>query len=288
MVKIQIKNDLKHLSDVHELLNQLENHLKDPQNDNFVLDLSGLSFVSPIGAISLLMLFEETVKLNNYHVILPEGNKNLVTYIERINFFKHCPVPIFREFDEKYDLDKLSQRRRNDKRKVLLEITQIEEYDDIDILYDSVLYILKNHGMKSEQVSKIANIVTELGTNILDHSGKKGYAAIQYYPKFNKIMIGIADSGIGIVNGILEVEENSETDLEVIKRAFSGGYTSQVDIDRGWGLTDARDYSHVGAKETSFQIRTHKSLYNIGKNNIEVIKEDIYFPGTYYLIEIVF
>lgn len=288
MVNILVNTELNRLIDVHNLLNQLKDSYSKSKNSEFVLDLSRLSFVSPIGAIALLQLFEEFSENANCEIIVPKYSGNLVTYIERMNFFEHCPEDIFQKFDERYNLNKICQRSRNDQRKVLLEITKIVDYDDIDILYDSVVYLLRSHEMKGEQITRIANIFTELGTNIIDHSGNTGYAAIQYYPSFGKIMIGIADNGSGIVKGIREAEDGLGSDLEVIEKAFSGGYTSSVDTDRGWGLTDARDYSHEGAKRTTFELRTHKGLYNVGKSEIELISEDRYYPGTYFLIEIDF
>ncbi|MFC9542265.1 hypothetical protein ACFTQ7_20655 [Lysinibacillus sp. NPDC056959] len=287
-MEILIKSELKHLIDIHDLLNNVQN-IEDVQSyKNITLDLTNLSFVSPIGAIALLQFFEEIIKLDNYHIILPEDKENLVTYIERMNFFDYCPEPITKVFKEKYDIDKMGQRVRNDQRKVLLEITKIQEYDDIDVLYDSVVYILKSHGMKSGNITRVANIFTELGTNILDHSGGTGYAAIQYYPKFDKIMIGIADTGKGMIKEIRKEDNEIESDLEIINKAFSGGFSSSKDIDRGWGLVDARDYSHEGTKHTSFELRTHKGLYRVGKNDIELINEKKYHPGTFYLIELQF
>jgi len=288
MLKILANSEIKYLMDVHILLNQFKNRLNKFKDNESLIDLSNLTFVSPIGAIALLQLFEEINNFDKCKIILPKNSENLVTYIERMNFFHHCPKDIVHEFEKIYDITKFSKRSRNDQRKVLLEITKIVDYDDIDILYDSVVYILKSHGMKSAQIAKIANIFTELGTNILDHSGSAGYAAIQYYPSFDKIMIGIADNGSGIVKGIREVDDELDSDLEAIENAFSGGYTSSTDIDRGWGLTDARDYSYEDTKRTSFELRTHKSLYSVGKNEIELISEDSYYPGTYYLIEIEF
>lgn len=287
-MEIVIGGELKFLIHVHNVLNNIKELKTGDVSKEIKLDLTNLSFVSPIGAIALLQLFEEIVLTDNYNIIIPEDKENLVSYIERMNFFKHCPTPIVEIFGRKYDLEKMSNRTRNDQRKVLLEITKIQNYEDIDVLYDSVVYILKNHCMKSENITRVANIFTELGTNILDHSGSTGYAAIQYYPKFDKIMIGIADTGIGIVEEIRRVENGNESDLEIINKAFSEGFSSYQDTDRGWGLIDARDYSYEDTKYTSFELRTHKGLYRVGKNEIELINEDQYHVGTFFLIEIQF
>lgn len=286
--KIQVDNELKYLTDINELFSRSHHLFFSPFKKKFVIDLTDLRFVSPIGAISLLLYFEKLGNLNNFKVIPPKDNKNLITYIERINFFKHCPSEITTEFSKEYNLEKISGRRRHDKRKVMLEITEIKVYEDIDILFDSVLYILNSHEMNGEQVSRIASIVSELGTNIIDHSDGSGYGAIQYYPKFKKVMIGIADNGVGIVNKIKKYENSDDTDLNIVKKAFSEGYTSFKDIERGWGLTEARDHSHENTESTSFQLRTQNSVYEIRKQEIIELDTSEYFPGTYFLIEIIF
>lgn len=289
-------NTLKYLTDVHELLNIIT-YFK-AKGIKFILDFTNLSFVSPIGAIALLQLFEEFNEPEICQIKIPESNRKVITYIERINFFNYCPEKLLQEFEELHKISEISQRNRYDQKKALLEITKIANDDDIDVLYESTVNILKSHNMPSKQFSGIANILTELGANILDHSESTGYAAIQYYPKEEKIMIGIADKGIGIVNSVRKtVKDENISDLEIIEKAFSDGFTTSRDTERGLGLTEVRDYSHKGVKKTNFKLRTHNGLYNIGKDKIKIIfpknnnyemYNKNYYPGTYYSIEIEF
>ncbi|OZI13054.1 hypothetical protein CEW92_03465 [Bacillaceae bacterium SAS-127] len=288
MEPVKMNGELKTLNQVDKFLTQFAKDLKRPSNrDELAIDLSNLNFVSPIGAIALLLLFEKISSLYKLKITLPKSQQNLVSYIERINFFKHCPESVKNEFNKEYDIEVLSKRNRNDTRKVLLEITKIEEDDDVDTLFDSTIYILSSHGMRNEELNKIATIVSELATNIIDHSKATGYAAIQYYPKFNKVVIGIADNGVGIVNTMKKVIKQGN-DLDIIKQAFVGGMTSSLDMERGWGLTDAREYSYFETKSTLFSIRTHKGLYAVDKENILELSNSCYFPGTFFSIEINF
>ena len=72
---------------------------------------------------------------------------------------------------------------RNNCSEVLLEITSICEPNDVYILTDSIYTIFKGVKVSPRVTANVANIVTELANNILDHSGSSGYVAIQYYKK---------------------------------------------------------------------------------------------------------
>jgi anti-sigma regulatory factor (Ser/Thr protein kinase) len=281
--------ELKYLDQIDEFVKLFNDLFEKDKLDNnkVIIDLSELTFVSPIGAISLLLLFEKIAENYKFNIIPPNNNIQLISYLERINFFKLCSVQVKRDFELSYDIDALSNRTRHDTRKVMLELTRVQCDEDIDTLYDSIIYILKAHNIQSTEVSKIANILSELGTNILDHSLGTGYAAIQYYPSFKKVVIGIGDNGIGIINSFETIEENKPISIDIITHAFTGGKTSKKS-SRGWGLTDAREFSFTGSQNTNFYLRTHDSVYQVYKDRIELIKDSVFIPGSYFLIEIVF
>lgn len=282
--------ELKYLEQIDEFVKLFCNLFEkgNLENKKIIIDLSELTFVSPIGAISLLLLFEKLAGICEFDIMPPTNNLKLISYLERINFFKLCSVEVKKDFELSYDIDALSFRTRHDTRKVMLELTKVQCDDDIDTLYDSIIYILKSHNIESTEVNKIANILSELGTNILDHSLGTGYAAIQYYPYFKKVVIGIGDNGIGIINSFDEtIEEAKSSAIDIITHAFTGGKTSKKS-SRGWGLTDAREYSFTGSQNANFYLRTHDSVYQVYKEHIELIKNSVFFPGSYFLIEIVF
>ncbi len=229
------------------------------------IDLSNVRFVSPIGAISLLQLLK---KLDSSFILKldpPMNNGNLLSYLSRIDFFNHCPEGVRNSFNDFCNLEQLSSRNRNDTSKILLEIKKLLTEEDVGEVFDATLNILSSHGMQSKFANRIAIIVSELTANVIDHSKGEGFVCIQYYPKTNKVNIGIGDNGIGIVNSLgphLRKElMGSHSHLEVIKLAFEEGITSIADEERGVGLTDVREKSFLGTKGTSFYLRTHRGIY---------------------------
>jgi hypothetical protein len=215
--------------------------------------------------------------------------------MDRIDFFKLCSKNVRNCFEAAYDLNSLSNRyRSNDARKVLLEIKAISNSQDVYDMFDAALNILLSHGMQNIHANKIATIVSGFGDNIIDHSQGQGYGAIQYYPSFNKVLIGIADDGIGIYNSLFPSLGRSDRrritkESDVIKLAFEGGVSSAgEDTSRGWGLTEVREKSFLNTKGTKFFIRTHQEVYEIQDSDVLCHRKGKYFPGTYILLEISF
>jgi anti-sigma regulatory factor (Ser/Thr protein kinase) len=78
----------------------------------------------------------------------------------------------------------------------------------------------------AEQAKTIGYIITELGTNVLEHSLSENGAILcaQFYQKSNTIRIGIADIGQGIKKAINQ-SHNATTDLDAIQLALWPGIT---------------------------------------------------------------
>ncbi|PFK43194.1 hypothetical protein COI93_10220 [Bacillus cereus] len=283
--------ELKSIYDINKLFSSYS-ILREQEKKDIVMDLSGLNFVSPIGAISLLLLMDRMIKNHNLVIHPPFLKNTIISYMERIDFFKHCDSLVTEQFKEKYDLDILANRHRNDTRKVLLEISPIKCEDDVYNIFESSLSILRSHGMQSRNANKIANIVSELATNIVDHSEGIGYGAIQYYPIHNKVLIAIADNGIGIINSLRNHVQQMEdlSDIKVMEAAFEKGVSSKNTIieERGLGLNDVREKAYLDTKGTSFLLRTHEGIYEITDEGILCHRKEFYFPGTYIQLGIEF
>ncbi|EEM68396.1 MULTISPECIES: ATP-binding protein [Bacillus cereus group] len=283
--------ELKSIYDINKLFFPYST-LHESKNKDMVMNLSGLTFVAPIGAIALLLLIDNMNKNHYFKVKPPFLKDKVISYMDRIDFFKHCDSTIIRQFKEQYDLDKLANRHRNDTRKVLLEISPITCEDDVYNIFESSLNILRSNGMQSRNANKIANIVSELATNIIDHSEGIGYGAIQYYPMHNKVLIAIADNGIGIINSLKNYVEDMRnlSDTQVIESAFVRGVSSKNTVidERGLGLNDVREKAFLDTKGASFILRTHSGIYEINDRITKGYHTGFYFPGTYIQLEIEF
>ncbi|OUB84496.1 hypothetical protein BK784_35545 [Bacillus thuringiensis serovar medellin] len=276
--------ELKSIYDINRLFYPYSG-LHEHRKKEIVMNLSGLTFVAPIGAIALLLVIDEMTRKHCFMVKPPFLKEKIISYMDRIDFFKHCDPIVIEQFKEQYDLDKLASRHRNDARKVLMEINPIECEDDVYTIFESSLNILRSHGMKNRDANKIANIVSELATNILDHSEGIGYGAIQYYPIHNKVLIAIADNGIGIINSLRNyvAEMKNLSDKQVVESAFVKGVSSKnTAIDeRGLGLNDVREKAFLDTKGASFILRTHRGVYEMNDRTTKEKHTGFYFPGTY-------
>ncbi|MHC0038595.1 ATP-binding protein [Pseudoneobacillus sp. C159] len=289
---VNYSGEIKNIFNVDSLLQGFSSVMDIPfGGEEINVDLSKVTFISPLGAISLLLLLDKLDQ--SFYVKLTPPVDSVVSYIERMDFLEHCTEEVYNCFDEHCDLEALSNRQRNDKSNALLEITSVKEAQDVDIVDESTRKILTNHGMKSRDANKITRIVTELVSNILDHSKGNGYTAIQYYPSHDKVQIAIGDNGMGIVNAlkptVLEQKNNKPiTDLEVIQHAFEWRTSSKEETERGIGLFDTRSLAFENVKRTSFFLKTHKEIYHITNEKILVMDSSEYFPGTYISLEITF
>jgi anti-sigma regulatory factor (Ser/Thr protein kinase) len=282
------EGDLVNIFDLERLFTPyFPTHKGSPRISQRTVDISNLTFISPLGAVSLLLLLEKLGDFNHLEVLPP--NEMVVSYMDRMNFFQNCSKNIKQSFAKFHDLDALANRNRNDKSKELLEITPIKEKKDIGKIFDATFNILNSNGLSSREVNKVALIVSEFATNILAHSEGIGMAAIQTYPSIKKVVIAIGDNGIGIVRALKPILKSQEvSDLTVINKAFEKRVSSKQEEERGMGLFTVRKKTFLDTKKASFFIRTHKGTYKILSNRIEETSEGNYFPGTYILLEISF
>lgn len=85
-----------------------------------------------------------------------------------------------------------------------------------------------------EQAEAIRYVVSELLRNVLEHADAANGAivAAQYYPKTNRIGIGIVDTGVGIKSTINHAHR-AWTDAEAIKLALTPGITGTTSREGG-------------------------------------------------------
>ncbi|GIN23394.1 hypothetical protein [Siminovitchia fordii] len=289
---IKYTGELGSIFDIDKLFHKFTSVVDIPFHEGEIkIDLSDIKFVSPLGALSLLLLLDKLDK--SFFIKVTPPPERVVSYMERMNFLEHCTKEVYKCFEKHCDLESLEKRNRYNKSNVLLEITSINEDKDVETVDESTRQILTSHGMKSSEANKIASIISEFVANILDHSKGNGYTAIQYYPSLNKVQLAIGDNGIGFVNSLkptlLETNKGKRfTNLKVIQSAFESRISSSSDIERGIGLNHVRSLSFEKIKGTSFFLKTHKAIYQVLDQDIVIRKRGEYFPGTYISLELIF
>ena len=85
-----------------------------------------------------------------------------------------------------------------------------------------------------EQAEAIRYVVSELLRNVLEHASTPHGAivAAQYYPKTNRVSIGIVDTGVGIKKTINQ-SHSAWTDTEALRLAMTPGITGTTSREGG-------------------------------------------------------
>lgn len=200
---------------------------------------------SGISMLSSLMNFKDDLISIDYDL-------DRIGYLLRMNFFKNLGHNIPENF------------KRHDARTNMLECTKILSDDDPYVIDIALKEILNSHIRgKRDLVYGILLTTYEITDNILEHSANgefkqsdriilnPGFVAAQYYPKDDKIEIGISDSGEGIVNTLAPAYPLL-TREEVLLESFKLNRTRHIKLmpTRGNGL----------AKLKHFVLSTHGSI----------------------------
>jgi anti-sigma regulatory factor (Ser/Thr protein kinase) len=146
-------------------------------------------------------------------------------------------------------------------------LTQILDSDGLSKFITEMIPLLH---LEPKQVDPIRYIVSELVRNVLEHSLSKDGAIIcaQYYPKTNRISLGIADTGVGIKKTIGH-SYHVETDLNAIRLALMPGVTGTTkreggtEFNAGAGLFFTKSIASVN--RGFFVIYSGGSMYKLLK-----------------------
>ena len=98
-------------------------------------------------------------------------------------------------------------------------------------------WLIDKSGLTKNSLAEIKSSLQELINNISDHTDfEEGCIFGQWYPKTNKILITVADFGVGIPENVRKVSPNL-SDSDCLKRAAEDGFSSKsLPTNRGAGL----------------------------------------------------
>jgi len=178
---------------------------------------------------------------------------------------------------------------RNQSSDVLLEITPIENSDDIHFIVGKVKgrahAILEKHLHYDERaINGFIVALSEACQNIIEHSETKGFVGIQKYhfQSMNKniVKIAVMDIGIGFRMSLSE-RFSLKDDLEAIEKALLHGASRYAEKGRGHGLAAVRRF--VNQWNGKLSIRSGTAKFSIipqwawGKEKEFNLA---YFPGS--------
>lgn len=250
------------------------------------IELQALSFIDPYGMVGLLEMGRLFQTASNRKTLYLPKSEDVLNYLERMDFFRFAAKyfrlePTKPQISEKYWRSSYSD--------VLLEITRIEESDDIHFIVgkvrDRAQAILTRHLQYDERaINGFIVALSEVCQNILEHSQHTGFVGIQKY-RFqgigkNVVKIAVMDTGIGFRKSLSE-RFSLKSDFDSIEKALLHGASRYADEGRGQGLAAVRRFVNQWNGKLSIRSGTAKlSIIPEWAWGKERVSKLTHFPGA--------
>ncbi|MFH1626464.1 MAG: ATP-binding protein [Pseudomonadota bacterium] len=237
--------------------------------DTLIVDMEDIEFIDPYGMVGIIEFgcFLKTIEIDPL-LNLPKSEA-VLKYLERMDFLRFalstyrvpgsCPA-----LTETYLRSKGSD--------VLLEITKIENSDDIHYIVGkvksrakSILEAHLHYDKKTTHGFIVA--LSEICQNILEHSENTGFVGIQkyFYQRRlgkNVVKIAVMDLGIGIKNSLENklspLFGDKWSDIFAIEQALIHGTSRHSEAGRGHGLSAVRRFVTQWSGKVSIRSGTAK------------------------------
>jgi len=186
-------------------------------------------------------------------------NVRSVPYLIRMKLFEHLNIipPTYIEEHEE------SGR--------FVPLTNVKTSEDLSKTVTNLIPLLHAN---SNVADPIRYVISELGRNVIEHSNSQvgGFVCAQYFKNKERIAVGIADSGIGILNAIRH-SHPAENEPKAFRLALTpgiSGATSRIggnETNAGAGLFFIRSIAKVSGN--FFVIYSGNTLYKIMRKQQE-------------------
>lgn len=263
---------------LQEAVTLVANQARGRRREDVRLLLGDVKFIDPYGLVCLWAVVRHLrSRFRRVRVALPTDG-DLQAYLRRMDF----PTAIARMADIENEVASLRGSLRPSD--VLLEMTAVEQQADVVKVTRSILgrigQILKNELQYTERdITAFSTVVSEVCTNIFDHSEDKGIVAAQRYTQRDGTkytIIGVADFGIGIRESLAKRWRNAKAwpHLHAIVNALQKEYSRHP--ERGLGLYMVSKI--VGEYRGSLRIRSGNAQLYLRHRAQGFPSVD--FPGT--------
>ena len=252
-------------------------------SDSMTVDFRSLSFIEPGCVVTLLAKTHRWLTEGKSVVFLNLDHCGAVQYLQRMNFFAHCGVPLEERFCRWNPSGRFVEiQRLGGDGKTVEQIStslatciapELADTTDPDVsgLFDCVEYSL-----------------SELALNVTQHSQSQGFVMAQYYEHRDLVCLAIADHGIGIKESFIRTgsQHVSEamSDLDSIRKAIELRVSSKGHLSTAWGdpinAGVGLTLLHALAREVGGMITivSGDGAYSLGQG--QVLPEKCRFNGT--------
>lgn len=203
-----------------------------------------MHFITPGGLVGLACVLESWIAKHGEISLVVPDDLNVIGYMHRMDFFKHFKDRI--SFDK--SLSYLEARGRHPAS--LSELRRVgNEVAARQVARQFYEILADEGGLQKAELDHCCRVLTESLNNVLDHAESRcgAYTAIQKWSKRGRVVVAVADAGVGIPHTIRNhsrAQQGNLSDSALIELAaedqVSGLEVSgQQDERRGGGLTSA-------------------------------------------------
>lgn len=248
------------------------NKSNDIEKENHI-DLSEIKFADIFGIISLTLLIKKKSDGNNKISIIMPHDFDVSSYLHISGFIDYVKDITELKYNGLNILSKFHGKIAIDSNKDYIPLQVIKNQDDVELIIGKIISWLLKKGVDKDEVNKIYTLLLELFGNALDHSNSEDGCIFAMQKYKTKLMISIADYGVGIKQSLEKNKKNVglfNSNEQAMQYIFTNkNYISSEDeIGRGNGFSWLDELSIE--KQMEFYICSrdgfYESKYKNGKN----------------------
>lgn len=198
-----------------------------------IFDWERVEFLTPSATVALAAGIRKWRQSGRIVDFRNAETSSAYTYLQRIDFFACCGI----ESPESF--------QRHPSRDRFFPVTQISNMDDVQSVSTQLARCISPESADSSDPEETGLLdlveysISELATNVVQHSQSSGFVSAQYYENTDRVIVAIADSGIGIresfrVHGSPHWSE-SMSDLKAIEKSLEYTVSSRTHLVSAWG-----------------------------------------------------
>ncbi|MCP9276555.1 ATP-binding protein [Mycolicibacterium arenosum] len=197
-------------------------------NDEVWIDLSRVAWIDPMGLVVVAATAEDAAATGRTVRFTPPLDRNVRSYMSRMHL-DEC----LRRFCPRVDLPRVRERNTAHR---LSELRRFDG-DAGDALADQVFEALCAVGKSRDDAKSFYKGVSEVVSNVIDHSGVSGGWAAMQVQRPDLITFAIADAGDGLQETLSRHNE-VEGPVDAMEKAFLRECSGTGALGRGTGLDD--------------------------------------------------
>lgn len=245
----------------------LHSSLQPATGGDTVIDLTDMTFVTPMGLIAIMITAENAAAAGNRVVLKRPAQHDPAIYTSRI-----YEASVLDAYDVTHDLPPVHRTPRD----TLLELTRFDSQQTAqDFAKKVATTVIERDRSRGEALH---DALSEWGDNVTRHSkASGGFAMAQEYGyPTRRLHFAVGDAGIGF-RSALGAERTSD-DLDAIKKALAGMSSSpDTNAGRGSGLRSIS--KQVIALGGSLTISSGHGHHRVGMRSLSRLRP-LGFPGS--------